>query len=118
MVDVADICKKAKAASYSLAALGAAEKNAMLSAVAEALGREDSRERVKSANAVDVAAARANGLGEVFIDRLTVTDARIDDMIEGVRQIAALPDPVGRWWSTAPFRTDWISSASALRSAS
>ena len=95
MVDVADICKKAKAASYSLAALGAAEKNAMLSAVAEALGREDSRERVKSANAVDVAAARANGLGEVFIDRLTVTDARIDDMIEGVRQIAALPDPVG-----------------------
>lgn len=95
MIDVAAVCRKAKEASYVLAGYSAENKNRMLNAVAAALGDARNRERMKRENAVDVEGARAAGRDATFIDRLTLTDARIDDMIEGVRQIVALPDPVG-----------------------
>ncbi len=95
MIDVAAVCRKAKEASYALAGYSAENKNRMLNAVAAALGDVRNRERMKRENAVDVEGAKAAGRDATFIDRLTLTDARIDDMIEGVRQIVALPDPVG-----------------------
>lgn len=95
MIDVVSVCKKAKDASYRLAGYSAESKNAMLNAVAAALGDARNRDRMKRENALDVENAKAVGRDATFIDRLTLTDARIDDMIEGVRQIVALPDPVG-----------------------
>ena len=95
MIDVQDICKMAKEASYDLAARSAEEKNAMLLAIARALTEEGNLASLAAANAEDVAAAKANGKPEPFIDRLTLTDKRIATMIEGLEQIAALPDPVG-----------------------
>ena len=56
---------------------------------------ENAKESIKKANAADI--ARAKGvLSEAMIDRLTLTDARIDLMAEGVRQVVALDDPVGK----------------------
>ena len=95
MIDVQDICKRAKEASYDLASRSAEEKNAMLLAIARALTEEGNLASLAAANAEDVAAAKANGKPEPFIDRLTLTDKRIATMIEGLEQIAALPDPVG-----------------------
>ena len=95
MIDVQDICKRAKEASYDLAARSAKEKNAMLLTIARALTEEGNLASLAAANAEDVAAAKANGKPEPFIDRLTLTDKRIATMIEGLEQIAALPDPVG-----------------------
>jgi glutamate-5-semialdehyde dehydrogenase len=90
---VTDICRTAKSASRSLANLDSGTKNAALEAIAAAL-----LERVPEildANARDLDAGRENGLSAALIDRLTLTEARIAAMAAGVRQIAALPDPVG-----------------------
>ena len=95
MIDVKDICKRAKQASYDLAARSSEEKNAMLLAIARALKDEGNLAALAEANAKDVEAARANGKEAPFIDRLTLTDKRVETMIEGLDQVAALPDPVG-----------------------
>lgn len=95
MVDVKDICSRAKKASYDLAACAADEKNAMLEAAARALTDADTLARLAAANAKDVEAAKANGKPAPFIDRLTLNEKRIATMIEGLKQVAALPDPVG-----------------------
>ncbi|MBF0624327.1 MAG: glutamate-5-semialdehyde dehydrogenase [Magnetococcales bacterium] len=60
------------------------------------------RETLKTENARDLAAAEQNGLGAALIDRLRLTDRGIDDMAEGLRQVAALPDPVGEVTGLAP----------------
>ena len=70
-----------------------AEKNAALLHIAAAIRRE--KAALLAANAEDVAAARANGLESAMIDRLTLTDKGVDNMAEGVEQVAKLPDPVG-----------------------
>ena len=85
--------KAARAASRVLAAADPGAKNAALSAIADAI--EAGRERLKAENEKDLAAGRASGLDEALLDRLALTDPRIDTMAEGLRQIAALPDPVG-----------------------
>ena len=95
MIDVKEICMKAKQASYALAACSADEKNAMLSAIADALTDADNLARLAEANAEDVKAAKENGREAPFIDRLTLNDKRIATMIEGLKQVAALGDPVG-----------------------
>lgn len=95
MIDVKEICRKAKQASYALAACSADEKNAMLSAIADALTDGDNLARLADANAEDVKAAKENGREAPFIDRLTLNDKRIATMIEGLKQVAALGDPVG-----------------------
>ena len=84
---------KARAASAELARLSTAEKNAALAAVADRL--EADRARIAEANATDVANAKAAGLADAMVDRLTLTDARFRAMVEGVRRIVDLPDPVG-----------------------
>ncbi|WP_312255165.1 glutamate-5-semialdehyde dehydrogenase [Stutzerimonas nitrititolerans] len=53
------------------------------------------RAELSAANEQDLASGRSNGLDEAMLDRLALTPARIDDMIEGLRQVAALPDPIG-----------------------
>ncbi|WP_299230788.1 glutamate-5-semialdehyde dehydrogenase [uncultured Halomonas sp.] len=68
-------------------------KNAALLAMAESL--EASREEVLSANARDLARGRETGLDDALLDRLALDDQRVNAMIEGLRQVAALPDPVG-----------------------
>lgn len=95
MIDVKEICRKAKEASYELAGYSSADKNAMLAAIAEALTEEDNLARLAAANATDVKEATENGKNAPFIDRLTLNEKRIATMIEGLKQVAALDDPVG-----------------------
>lgn len=57
---------------------------------------ENGRDEIKKANELDITAAHENNMAASMVDRLTLTDARIDGMAEGVRQVAALPDPVGK----------------------
>ena len=88
-----DMAVRARAAAGELAKLSTEEKNAALEAIASAL--EKNAADIKAANAVDVANAKANGLAPAMVDRLMLTDARFRSMVDGVRHIATLPDPVG-----------------------
>ena len=83
----------ARAASSQLARANTGAKNQALLATAEAI--EASRDALKQANSQDLEAGRAKGLEAAMLDRLELTDARIDTMIEGLHQVAALADPVG-----------------------
>ncbi|HBO7195659.1 TPA: glutamate-5-semialdehyde dehydrogenase [Pseudomonas aeruginosa] len=85
--------RDARAASRLLARAATAQKNRALLAAADAL--DAARAELSHANEQDLAAGRANGLGPAMLDRLALTPARIDDMIEGLRQVATLPDPIG-----------------------
>jgi glutamate-5-semialdehyde dehydrogenase len=85
--------RAAREASRITARATTAQKNNALLAAARAL--DAAREELIRANAQDLANGRANGLDEAMLDRLALTPARIDDMIEGLRQVAGLPDPIG-----------------------
>ena len=88
----------ARKASRVLALAGTEKKNEALEAIAAAIvARQD---EILEANAADVAAGRENGLRESLIDRLTLTPARMEGIVDGVRQVAALPDPIGTVVST------------------
>ncbi|MBQ7566758.1 MAG: glutamate-5-semialdehyde dehydrogenase [Oscillospiraceae bacterium] len=91
------IVRAAKAAAPTLAAADAAKKNAALQAMADRL-REHTN-AILAANALDVEASREK-LGDVMIDRLTLTEARIEGMAKGIEDVIALPDPVGRVLNT------------------
>ncbi len=93
MRSTTDILQAAKAAKASLCLLTTEKKNEALAAMANAL--EEAEEDILLANAQDVAASR-EVLGEVMVDRLTLTPARIKGMADGIRALIALPDPVGR----------------------
>ena len=84
---------KARAAAAELRKMSTERKNAALEAIAAAL--EAAKPAIDAANAEDVAAAKANGLSPAMVDRLTLTDARFRSMVDGVRHIVGLPDPVG-----------------------
>ncbi|WP_295463264.1 glutamate-5-semialdehyde dehydrogenase [uncultured Pseudomonas sp.] len=83
----------ARAASRVAARASTAQKNRALLAAAAALDAR--RAELSAANEQDLSAARANGLEPAMLDRLALTPKRIDDMIEGLRQVATLPDPIG-----------------------
>ena len=89
-----DLGKRARAASKQLAQLSSAQKNAGLLAMADELLA--SQEVLLAANAQDVERSTAERLSGAMIDRLTLTPARIVAMAEGIRTVAALPDPVGQ----------------------
>ena len=91
MIEMGD---RAVAAARQLATLGTRRKNLILEAMAEAL--DASRDRIKEANARDMAAGRAAGLSDAMLDRLLLTDKRMDSMINGVRALIGLKDPVGQ----------------------
>ncbi|HEX7859781.1 MAG TPA: glutamate-5-semialdehyde dehydrogenase [Verrucomicrobiae bacterium] len=91
---VLDLGKRAKAASRGLALLSTEEKNRCLMAMAEAL--EGQKDAIKGANAKDMEAAPGYGLTAAMMDRLRLDEKRIASMAKGLREVAALPDPVGR----------------------
>ena len=82
----------AKAAKFSVTALTTAQKNAALEAMAQAL--TDNQEAILAANAADMENARGK-VAQVMLDRLLLTPDRIAGMAKGIREVAALPDPVG-----------------------
>lgn len=88
-----ELGRDARTASRRLARASTGEKNAALLAIADLLDQE--REQIMAANRQDLDAGAAKGLDAALLDRLELTPGRIDAMVEGVRQIAALPDPVG-----------------------
>lgn len=90
---VADLAANARVASRRLALLSRAEKDAALHAVADAL--DAATERIVAANAEDVARGRDNGMTDGLVDRLTLTPERVAAVAAALRDIAALPDPVG-----------------------
>lgn len=83
----------ARAASRAMAAAPTAVRNHALLAVHDAL--DDARSRLAEANDKDLERGRANALEAPLMDRLRLTPAHIDTMLEGLRQVASLPDPVG-----------------------
>ncbi|MFV3411908.1 glutamate-5-semialdehyde dehydrogenase [Pseudomonas nitroreducens] len=85
--------RAAREASRVVARATTAQKNQALLAAADAL--DAARAQLTEANEQDLANGRANGLEPAMLDRLALTPARIDDMIEGLRQVATLPDPIG-----------------------
>ena len=91
--DIRGMAREARAAARDLARASGEQKDRALLAMAS--GLMESRARILADNAQDVAAARAAGQTAAFVDRLTLTEPRIDAMARGVRQIADLPDPVG-----------------------
>jgi glutamate-5-semialdehyde dehydrogenase len=84
---------QARDASRIIAAADTVLKNQALLAIAEALNHD--REKLLSANALDMQNGVANGLDAALLDRLELNPERIDAMIEGLHQVAALPDPIG-----------------------
>jgi glutamate-5-semialdehyde dehydrogenase len=96
--EVLKIGAAAKAASRELAKLSTRKKNVILEAMAEELDAQ--RAFIKAENAKDLAAGKDNGLTSAMLDRLELTDARIDAMIKGLRDVAVLNDPVGSEIST------------------
>jgi len=88
-----EVGERARAAARVLARADTEAKNAALEAISAALVRD--AEKLLAANAHDVTAARAAGNDAAFVDRLTLEASTIQAMADGVREIAALPDPVG-----------------------
>ncbi|NBQ64632.1 MAG: aldehyde dehydrogenase family protein, partial [Verrucomicrobia bacterium] len=93
MSAVRELAMRAKQASRRLAVLSTEEKNALLLAMAEELTAR--KKEILEANRKDVEAGRAAGLTGALLDRLELTEKRFAEMVEGVRQVARLPDPVG-----------------------
>ena len=94
MTDLQKQGAAAKAASYTLSTAGTAKKNAALEAIANIL--TERQNEWLSANAADVAAAKEAGMRPAMLDRLTLNAERIAGIVDGVRQVAALPDPIGK----------------------
>jgi glutamate-5-semialdehyde dehydrogenase len=88
------LAKQAKAASRELAILSTDAKNKCLSAMADAL--ESRVDAIKEANALDMEAAANSGLPAAMLDRLKLDDKRVSAMAKGLREVVALPDPVGK----------------------
>jgi glutamate-5-semialdehyde dehydrogenase len=91
---ITQIAQQAKAASRELAQLATAEKNACLRAMADAL--ESDAATIKQANAQDMDVGASLGLSTAMLDRLKLDDERISQMAKGLREVAGLPDPIGR----------------------
>jgi glutamate-5-semialdehyde dehydrogenase len=91
---VEERARRAKAASVQLRTVSSATKDAALLAMAQALHAR--REEIFAANARDLAAGKEKGLGAALLDRLALNEKRVAEMAENCRQVAALPDPIGR----------------------
>ncbi|MGN7967113.1 glutamate-5-semialdehyde dehydrogenase [Microbacterium sp. 22179] len=86
--------ERAKEASRATAALTSGDKERVLEEIA--LGLERDAERIIAANELDISRGNENGIGDSLIDRLRLDDKRVAALAAAVRQVAALPDPVGR----------------------
>ncbi|MGZ3160092.1 MAG: aldehyde dehydrogenase family protein, partial [Burkholderiaceae bacterium] len=85
--------QRARQASRAMAKADTSAKNKALSLIAAAIRRD--ADALRTANQQDINAARANGLAEAMLDRLTLSDKAIATMAEGLEQIVALADPIG-----------------------
>jgi glutamate-5-semialdehyde dehydrogenase len=92
-LNMKSLAEHSRDAARALAKLDAATKNRLLLAMADSIER--SAGKIKTENAKDLEAGKASGLSAAMLDRLTLDDKRIRDMAKGVREVAALPDPVG-----------------------
>ena len=95
--------RRAKAASRQMGSLSTALKDRCLLAMAQAL--RESAGLILEKNALDVDKARAKGAPASFIDRLTLTEKRVEEMAKGLEELAALKDPVGQvlaGWKLSP----------------
>ena len=115
-----ELLAQAKAAKGAMALANTEQKNQALLAMAQAL--EADQEAILSANREDLEAARGT-VSEVMLDRLALSPDRIAGMAQGIREVAALPDPVGavltRWsaptaWSLKRPPCPWASSPSSM----
>lgn len=88
-----ELGKKSKQASRIMAKLSQTEKNNALLAVADELIKKS--DYIIKANETDMKNARENGMSDALLDRLALTQKRIDDMAEGIRQVVSLEDPIG-----------------------
>src|SRR5690242_10962997 len=92
--EMVQLARAAKAASRELAKLQADDKNRCILAMAQSL--EQNHSALKKANDQDMAAAAQAGLSAAMLDRLKLDEKRVASMARGLREVAALPDPVGR----------------------
>ena len=90
---MAELGQQARVAARAIAKADTGIKNRALLAMAEAI--DESRDQLVAANAKDLDQGRANGLDDAMLDRLELKQSQIDTMIEGLRQVAGLPDPIG-----------------------
>src|SRR5690606_37613759 len=90
---VAELARRAKEASRALATASTAAKDEALLGAADLLVARSGE--ILDANATDVAAAERSGVSATVIDRLRLSEARVEGMASGLRQVASLPDPVG-----------------------
>lgn len=95
---IQQIGRQARQAARAVMRASSAQKSHALHAMADALSEQ--RATLKAANQLDVEAAQARALDAALLDRLTLSDRSIDLMIEGLRQIAVMPDPVGELTAT------------------
>ncbi|MEE0410145.1 MAG: glutamate-5-semialdehyde dehydrogenase [Clostridia bacterium] len=93
MSELVTKCESAKSAAQKLINVSATEKNSALIAIADALIKRT--DEILSANQIDIDNAKNNGTREAMIDRLTLTPERIKGISDGVREVAALNDPIG-----------------------
>ena len=91
---MARLGREARKAAHRLSLASTETKNLALRAAAAAI--RANAEKIRAANALDFAAAKARGVAGAFLDRLHLEAGRIEAMAKGVEEIAALPDPVGR----------------------
>lgn len=85
--------KQARAASRALAAANTGEKNAVLMSIYEAL--KDAKSDILSANKIDMDNGQKNDLDAALLDRLELNDARFEGMLQGLKDVSTLPDPIG-----------------------
>ncbi len=95
---IEEICQRAKAAAFEMGKLSAEAKNNALCRMANAL--EANAEKILAANRVDVEAAKAKGLKASLLDRLALDQKKIQNMAKELREVSALPDPIGTILST------------------
>ena len=88
-----NVGKEARAASRALAAANTGDKNAALMAIHEVL--KNAKQDILAANKVDMDDGQKNDLDAALLDRLELNDARFDGMLQGLKDVAALPDPIG-----------------------
>ena len=91
---ITEMSRKAKGASNDLAALSTAAKNSVLSDVARFLMSE--KEQIQHENLKDLNSGREQGLSAAMLDRLELSDKVFESMVDGVNEVIALPDPIGR----------------------
>ena len=90
---VEGVCREARDAKYEMARASSITKNKLLGRIAELIRCESAA--LLAANGRDMDAAESNGVPKVMIDRLRLTDARLDGIADSIEELIALPDPIG-----------------------